>query len=327
VGTEPIIVFAQPQGEPLARWRQGVLPLSWVLSALAELLEFIRAAHGDGMLLNGLGPGSVLVDRVGRVHYLATDMVVEMNPGTRVATALDASPSIDWARHFPPERYPRGFSAPECFDPAQPRDGRTDLYGWGTIAYFLLTGDRPAQLAVNQGQPWARFEEPQFARLTRALRSVPPALVRIWAEQLAVDGDALAAGWPANFVTTLRHCLRPDRLQRPAAVADLRGWLVAPPPPPVPAVLAVRVARQGPVRILLDTRDLQPSLGLVVRRGVGAQPVTPGEGELIAEGPLRSSVEDLGLMAATAGQPARALADVPTASLSYTVFTRSERAG
>jgi hypothetical protein len=327
VGTEPIIVFAQPQGEPLARWRQGVLPLSWVLSALGELLEFVRAAHGDGMLLNGLGPGSVIVDRVGRVHYLATDMVVEMTPGGRGATALGAGPSIDWARHFPPERYPRGFSAPECFDPAQPRDRRTDLYGWATIAYYLLTSDRPAQLAVQQGQPWARFEEAQFARLTRALRSVPPALVRIWAEQLSVDGDALLRGWPGNFVTALRHCLRPDRLQRPAGVADLRDWLVAPPPAPVAAALAVRIARPGPVRILLDTRGLEPSLGLVVRRGVGFLPVTPGEGDPIAEGPLRTAVDDPGLPAAAAGQPTRALAEVPTASLSYAVFTRAEQGG
>src|SRR5262249_58920276 len=82
---EPVVVSARPQGEALVRWQQGMPPLAAALAALAELLDFIRAAHGDGLLLNGLGPGNVLVDRVGRVHYLGTEMVVEMKQASQLA--------------------------------------------------------------------------------------------------------------------------------------------------------------------------------------------------------------------------------------------------
>src|SRR5262249_34039835 len=161
-----VLVLARPHGEPLARWQQGILPLSAVLEVLAELLDFVGTAHADGLLLNGLGPTGVIVDRGGQIHYLGTDTVVE------------AAGPVDRARFFPPERYPRGFSAPECFDPSAPRDRRADLYAWATLAYFLLTGDRPARLALAQGLPWARFQEPQFDQLDRALRAVPPAHVK-----------------------------------------------------------------------------------------------------------------------------------------------------
>ncbi len=313
VGTEPVLVFARPQGEPLARWQQKVQPLSWVLGVLAELLQFVQAAHQDGLLLNGLGPGAVLVDRVGRVHYLAADMVVETARGTRLAPPDgDVPPVVDWARHFPPERYPFGFAAPECFDPARPRDRRTDLYGWASLAYFLLTGDRPVQLAQAQGQSWVRFGDPQFIRLNRALRSVPPALVRIWGEQLGVDGETLVRDWPRTFLTVMEHCLRPDPGQRPAAVGDLRAWLMAPPPPPLAAGLAIRVAPERPVRIFLDVRGVDPGLEIVVRRGVGLQPTTAEEGELVSEGPPRPWLEDPGLPPA-AGQ------------VCYAAFTRARR--
>jgi hypothetical protein len=310
-GTEPVLVFARPQGEPLARWRQGVRPLALVLSVLAELLEFVHSAHRDGLLLNGLGPGAVAVDLVGRVHYLGSDMVVHMPP------AGAAAGPAPWARFFPPERYPRGFSAPECFDPAAPRDRRTDLYAWAAVAYFVLTGDRPAQLALGQGQPWARFGEAQVDALTQALRAVPPALVRVWGEQLGIDGSALVKGWPRNFAGALEYCLRGDRFERPASVADFRAWLVAPPPAPIPAALALRASSRGPVQVFLDLRGVESRCQFVLRRGVGFRPITAAEGQLVAQGPLRTSVEDV----------AEGLADIPSAALHYAVFARTEADG
>src|SRR5581483_3357841 len=128
----------------------------------------------------------------------------------------------DWREFFPPERYPRGYSAPECFEAAAEHDRRTDLYAWATITYLLLTGERPAQLAFEQGQPWARFDEPQFARVAEALKAVPEARARTWAEQLGVDVEASRQGWPGNFVNALRLCLSPDPRRRPPSAADLR---------------------------------------------------------------------------------------------------------
>jgi hypothetical protein len=318
VEKEPIVVFARPHGEPLARWQQGILPLGSVMAVLAELLDFIRAAHNDGLLLNGLGPSGVIVDRAGRAHYLATDMVVEMPRGTRLnshRTILRTQQ--DWARFFPPERYWRGFSPPECFDPTQPRDRRSDLYAWATLAYLLLTGDRPVQLALEQGLPWAHFQEPQFSKLEKALRSLPPVHVRNWAEQLGVESEALVKRWPRNFLAILQLCLRAEPRQRPASVADLRAWLLAPPPSPMPSALVVRFHGR-PNRVFMDIREMESGLEVVVRRGLGFLPITTEEGEAVHEGPPAFWVDDAG-----ASQPETSSA----AEVQYAVFTRSRRAG
>src|SRR5262249_37713267 len=101
---EPVVVLARPHGEPLSRWLHTDPAIGSVLSVVAELLEFVRSAHADGLLLNGLGPSAVLVDRAGRAHYLGTDAVVPL----RLAPG-----AADWRPVFPPERYPRGHPAPD----------------------------------------------------------------------------------------------------------------------------------------------------------------------------------------------------------------------
>src|SRR5262249_25283657 len=159
----------------LVRWLQGGPRIGAVLSVVAELLEFLGAAHADGVLLNGLGPSSLLVDRAGRLHYLGTDAAVPLS-----------TPAADWQPFFPPARYPRGYSAPECFDPAAPRDTRTDVYAWAAIAYLVLTDERPAQLAFEQGQPWARFGDAQVTRAAQVLKALPEDRVAVWAEQLGI---------------------------------------------------------------------------------------------------------------------------------------------
>src|SRR5262245_45723643 len=57
---EPIVVFARPHGQRLEEWRKNVLPLAALLGVLAELLEFMRQAHDEGLLLGALDPGAIL---------------------------------------------------------------------------------------------------------------------------------------------------------------------------------------------------------------------------------------------------------------------------
>src|SRR5262245_49252590 len=74
---EPIVVFARPHGQPLGDWQQTAVPVASLLSVLAELLEFVRQAHSEGLVLQGLGPAAILIDRSDRVHYIGSDMVAE----------------------------------------------------------------------------------------------------------------------------------------------------------------------------------------------------------------------------------------------------------
>src|SRR5262245_17808163 len=56
---EPIVVFARPHGQSLEDWRKGVLPLAAILGVLAEVLEFMRQAHDEGLLLGALDPSTI----------------------------------------------------------------------------------------------------------------------------------------------------------------------------------------------------------------------------------------------------------------------------
>jgi serine/threonine protein kinase len=267
---EPIIIFAHPHGQALSEWQEGVLPLASLLAVLAEVLEFMRQAHEGGMLLNGLGPSSIIVDRAGRVHYVGTEMVVA-DPERG-----DSIPDGTWSRFFPPERYPRGFSAPECFDANPAPQKRSDLYGWGSLTYCLLTGDSPSRIAKDQDRPWALFGDQHLGKLERSLRSVPPAHVKNWGEQLGVQGATLLDGWPGNFLAVLRLLLHPDIKRRPESVAELRSWILLPPPPPVSAILALRTGPKA-AKIYFDLREPAPGAELIVRRGAGGKPMTAAE--------------------------------------------------
>jgi hypothetical protein len=312
---EPIVVFARRHGDPLVRWLQGGPRIGAVLSVVAELLEFLAAAHADGVLLNGLGPSSLLVDRAGRLHYLGTDAAVPLS-----------TPAAEWQPFFPPERYPRGYSAPECFDPAAPRDTRTDVYAWAAVAYLVLTDERPAQLAFEQGQPWARFGDAQFTRAVQVLKALPDERVAVWAEQLGIDGAALRGGWPDNFVNVLRLCLSPDPSGRPSSAAELRSWILAPPPPPPSAVLALRLPRSDTIRIAVAVPEA--GLEVIVRRGVSARPQTPEQGERVADGPLAAFVEDTfpRKSSASGGDPDD-FTNSPAEAVRYSAFTRRRSAG
>lgn len=282
---EPIVVFARPHGIFLSQWLDQILPLTSILSVLAELLEFIRQAHDEGLLLLGLAPGAIVVDGLERVHYVGTDMALdEQSP-----LLTDANGSDPWERFFPPERFPRGFAAPECFRHGGRPDRRSDLYSWGCLLYALFTGENPTQIAQAQGRPWMQFREEHFDRLEAVLADVPVTLQQAWADQLGLS--AAMPSWPSHLLDVLRLLLSPSSNQRPGLVAELRRWLVHLPPPVVAGLVALQMD-PGAGRLLLDCSTIDPSLNLHIRRGRGRAPANPDEGEPIYDGPPQSVVID-----------------------------------
>src|SRR5262245_56693773 len=276
---EPIVVFARPHGQPLGDWQQSAVPVASLLSVLAELLEFVGRAHAEGLLLQGLGPAAILIERADRVHYIGSDMVTPLKDLSRVR------------RLFPQDRYPRGFAAPELFDAAQGPSPRSDLYAWGTLAYFLFTGDMPWQIAMEQGRSWAQFQDAHLERLEKSLRQIPPAHVAAWAEQLGLSGGALVHNWPGNCVAAMRWLLHSDPSRRPATADEVRAWLVALPPAQVNALLALD-AGAGETRIFLDVQTLEPGAEIEIRRAVGQPAQRPNEGALAYAGPPELVVTD-----------------------------------
>jgi serine/threonine protein kinase len=297
--SEPVVVFARPHGTPLTAWQESVLPLAALLGVLAELLDFLRQAHADGLLLQALSPAAILVDRADRCHYLGTDTVIE---ATHDEVSADQR-----ARHFPADRFPLGFTAPENLEPETRPDARGDLYAWGAVAYYLLTGQSPADIALARGQPWARFSETHFRRLERSLRELPARHVNDWTEQLGLEPDTLTDDWPGNIVQLFRALLHPDRSRRPGTVEELLMWARTPPPAPPVAALAL-ITSPGEAHVFLDW-DVTRGLEMVICRGVAQPPQSPTEGTRLVGGPASSSAVD---------------PDVPLtpAPVYYTVFAR-----
>jgi hypothetical protein len=301
--TEPIAVLARPHGRFTEDWQRRILPVSAILAVLAELLEFVRQAHEDGLLLQGLGPAAILIDDSDRAHYLGSDMVLELD-----SPLLREPATAEWGRLFPPERFPPGYVAPECVQGGQRPDARSDLYAWGALVCALVSGSHLTELAHDQGRAWLPLQDEHFAQVGEVLSELSAGSVRAWAEQLGIPGDALVHGWPGNLLGVLRLLLSPEPTRRPRSVAELRAWLIELPPPTVARLVALHVDA-GAARLLLDCSGLDPELQLRIQRGTGAAPAGLTDGVTAYEGPLRPVLVDAHLP--MTGEP-----------IFYTAFTR-----
>lgn len=305
---EPIVVYTRPQGRFTADWLQQILPVSSVLSVLAELLEFIQQAHDEGLLLLGLGPASLLIDASDRVHFVGTEMVLSQQS----SLLKEATSAAAWQRLFPADRFARGFTAPECFDPTKRPDVRADLYAWGTLAFSLLTGVDLPKISREQGRPWMTFLDTHWRELESMLRQLPRNNLHLWAEQIGAPAELLLADWPRKFLTVFRLLLSPEPGPRPSSTQELLAWLVDPPPPPVADVIALYTDADAG-KLLVDCTGLDSGLEMTIQCARGAAPRRHTDGATIAEGPVR---------------PVVALRQLPVTSepVFYTVFTRRKEA-
>jgi uncharacterized C2H2 Zn-finger protein len=306
---EPIVVYTRPQGRFTPEWQQQVLPISSILSVLAEVLEFIRLAHSENLLLLGLSPASLLIDGSDRVHFVGSDMVLAQQS----ALLKDTTPIALWQRLFPADRFVRGYTAPECFDPNRRPDVRTDLYAWGAFGCSLLGGVNLSKLAQEQGRPWATPGDGLWRDLESTLLQYPKNTLFVWAEQIGVEPARLIEGWPTNIVHALRLLMNSEAARRPGSVSELQAWIVEPPPPPVADVIALHTDADT-AKLLLDCTGVDAGLELTVQCAPGAAPRAPADGATVAEGPMR---------------PVIGVDRLPmtTDSIFFTVFTRRHANG
>lgn len=269
---EPILILETIQGMNLARWRQSAAAdVSAVIRVLGQTLQFFSTMHEESFLVNVVSPAGFWVDPLPRVHFLGTETVVD----EKHATA--------WRGLFPAERYAQGFVARELLQPTHAPTRRSDLFGWGALAWYLLTGDSPAKLAADQQQRWTRFGASHRERLKRDLFRWSSAQVKEFTRELGVSGNRFETHWPDSFLDGLWSCLEADPALRPGSVSDLRAWWENPPPSPVPACLNV-IQRDRTARILFSTSGLPTGIEFQISRQFGNGPQSRVEGEKVWSG-------------------------------------------
>lgn len=275
---EPILVFENISGHVLAKWMRTESPsLRRRLHVATEILGFMQTLHGSKLIANNLGPTSFWIDAADRVYFLATDAVIAADSGNAVGQL------------FPPERFPQGFAPPEAFAPHKHLDHVSDLYSWATLAYYLTTGESPAQLAIHQRSRAATFTDQQVRQLTVSLSNLPRTDIDRLKAWLSVTGDRFAKSFPSGFVTALTACLQADRQSRPSSVIAFRDHCTAPPPPRVPLAIAVNATGTN-YQLRFATSGWNGELQLVVRSSPSQSPINPNDGTKVYEGPVVESL-------------------------------------
>jgi eukaryotic-like serine/threonine-protein kinase len=173
--------------------RYGPQPAGRVVSFLRQACESLEEAHDTGLVHRDIKASNIFICRLGKrtdfVKVVDFGLVKELAGVTK--TALTKSAISGTPAFMAPEQV-RG----ELVDP------RTDIYGLGCLAYFLLTGtvvfNKPSSMAMAVAHLSEHAEPPS----TRSELPIPQSLERV-----------------------VMACLEKRREARPQSVAELRDML------------------------------------------------------------------------------------------------------
>ena len=202
------------------------MPPARVIYLLRQACDALREAHDSGLIHRDIKPANLMAAYRGG-HYDVTKLL---------DFGLVKTLSEDDSIHLSQEGTVAGsplYMAPEQVMHNQPPDRRTDIYGLGAVAYFMLTG-RPPFLGDNaDGGHGCPCPRPGHSRRRRSGPSIPADLEAVVLRCLAKKpGRSLSRHaeprrgprWPAPTPRTGRPSTpptggRPTRVETPNLIA------------------------------------------------------------------------------------------------------------
>jgi serine/threonine-protein kinase len=205
----PFIVMEYVEGKTLsALAEEKELPLDLSLRLAIESLEALDYAHSQGVVHRDLKPANIMITADGRPK------IMDFGVAHVVGSQMTQADEILGSPHFmAPEQLGKGKV-----------DQRTDVFAFGVVLYWMLTGNLP-------------FTGDSFAAIAQAILSERP-----------VSPKDLKQAVPRELGKVVLRCLEKDPARRFATARELRSALlrIARPPqssrPHVVAVLLLLLA-------------------------------------------------------------------------------------
>jgi len=135
----PYVVMELVRGEPITRYcRHKRIDVEGRLQLLQQVCEALEVAHRRGIVHRDIKAGNVLVTDEGLPKLIDFGIARILDPA---ALAVDLPATRQGAQFMTPE-----YASPEQFR-GKPVGIASDVYSLGVLAYEMLTGARPHQLA------------------------------------------------------------------------------------------------------------------------------------------------------------------------------------
>jgi serine/threonine-protein kinase len=187
--------------------RQGRLSPERVVQILLQLCGALEEAHDRGLVHRDIKPENVLLTADGQAKLIDFGLIERVGDTGR-GEAVDAV--VGTPLYISPE----AIVAPETVGP------RSDLYGLGAVAYFLLSG-APVFRGRSVVEVCGHHLHTSPERLSVVLgEGIPAELEQIILDCLAKDAAQRPAS-AAALAQRLSRCLEPD--EAPPCIASIRA--------------------------------------------------------------------------------------------------------
>jgi len=164
----------------------GPLPPARVASILRQVCRSLADAHSHGMIHRDIKPTNIFLCRMGNEYDFAKVLDFGL---VKVLDEHETQMTVEGATTGTP-----AYMAPEMALGSSPVDGRTDLYGLGCVAYWLITGTLVFEEKGATAMMLAHLQKVPVAPSKRTEIMVPASLDRAIMMCLAKDPAQRPAG-------------------------------------------------------------------------------------------------------------------------------------